>query len=210
MRVQTALRVSSPADPAEREAESTAKRIMRMALADRLPGPSGPPVAPRPPIGRSPAPEVRRKAEGLPDVGANVAAEIQASDAAGQPLPASVRRFMEPRFRADFGGVRIHTSDRAATLNRQLAARAFTVGRQVFFGRDQFRPENEEGQELIAHELTHTIQQGGRSTAAARTQRVRRRRRSRSSASASATRSTTSPTRRTTSRASGCSPSSSA
>jgi hypothetical protein len=160
VRVQTALRVSSPADPAEREAESTAKRIMRMALADRLPGPSGPPVAPRPPIGRSPAPEVRRKAEGLPDVGANVAAEIQASDAAGQPLPASVRRFMEPRFRADFGGVRIHTSDRAATLNRQLAARAFTVGRQVYFGRDQFRPENEEGKELIAHELTHTIQQG--------------------------------------------------
>ncbi len=156
VRVQTALRVSSPADPAEREAESTAKRIMRMALPGRL----EPRAAPRAPISRWPGPEVQRKAEGLPDVSANVAAEIQASDAAGQPLPASVRRFMEPRFRADFGGVRIHTSDRAATLNRQLAARAFTVGRQVFFGRDQFRPENEEGKELIAHELTHTIQQG--------------------------------------------------
>ncbi|MGB8699156.1 MAG: DUF4157 domain-containing protein, partial [Thermosynechococcaceae cyanobacterium] len=103
---------------------------------------------------------IRRKVEGQPDVASNVAAEIQNSTTAGSPLPLSVRRFMEPRFQADFSQVKIHTGDRAARLNRQVNAQAFTVGNQIFFGRDQFQPEQPQGRELIAHELTHTIQQG--------------------------------------------------
>ena len=69
---------------------------------------------------------------------------------------------MEPRFGADFGAVRMHTDDRAANLNRQVSAQAFTVGNQIFFGRDRFQPETSDGRELIAHELTHTIQQARR------------------------------------------------
>jgi hypothetical protein len=104
---------------------------------------------------------VQRSAAGAqPDAGPNVAAEIESATAAGNPLPLSVRRFMEPRFRADFSNVRVHTDDRSATLNRQLGARAFAVGNQLFFGRGQFRPDTGEGRELIAHELTHTLQQG--------------------------------------------------
>lgn len=114
----------------------------------------------RPPKVARLAEGIQRKAEGLPNVSANVAAEIQASKSGGNPLPLSVRRFMEPRFNADFSQVKVHTGDRAAKLNRQLNAKAFAVGGQVFFGKGQFRPETGEGRELIAHELTHTIQQG--------------------------------------------------
>ncbi|HEX4910062.1 MAG TPA: DUF4157 domain-containing protein [Permianibacter sp.] len=103
---------------------------------------------------------VMPKAEGQPNVASNVAAEIQNSMTAGAELPLSVRRFMEPRFRADFSAVKVHTGDKAAKLNRQLSAQAFTIGNHIFFGRNKFQPDSGEGQELLAHELTHTIQQG--------------------------------------------------
>jgi hypothetical protein len=158
VQLQSALKVSSPSDPAEKEAESTAKKIARMPA----PEPSVRPPLQSPYIARfrNAAATIARKAEGMPNVSSNVAAEISASTASGSPLPASVRRFMEPRFRTDFGNVRVHTNERSARLNRQLNAQAFTVGNQIFFGRDRFRPETQEGRGLVAHELTHTIQQG--------------------------------------------------
>ncbi len=78
---------------------------------------------------------------------------------AGNPLPAAVRTFMEPRLSADLGAVRLHTGPQAARLNREINARAFTVGNHVYFGEGRYRPESAEGLELIAHELTHTVQQ---------------------------------------------------
>lgn len=103
---------------------------------------------------------VQRKAEGMPNVGSNVMAEIQSSRGTGAPLPLSVRRFMEPRFQADFSNVKVHTGEKAAVLNRRLNAQAFTVRNDIFFGKGRFQPETHEGKELIAHELTHTVQQG--------------------------------------------------
>jgi hypothetical protein len=67
---------------------------------------------------------------------------------------------MEPRLGADFGGVRIHTDEKSAKLNQQVSAKAFTVGSHVFFGKGAYQPDTQSGKELIAHELTHTIQQG--------------------------------------------------
>ncbi|WP_317932305.1 DUF4157 domain-containing protein [Halioxenophilus sp. WMMB6] len=104
---------------------------------------------------------VQRKAEGNPDVASNVSANIRSSMSSGQPLPLSVRQFMEPRFNADFSNVRVHTDDNAAGLNRQVNAKAFAVNNHVFFGKGQYQPDSDQGKELIAHELTHTIQQGG-------------------------------------------------
>ncbi|MEG3437605.1 DUF4157 domain-containing protein [Pannus brasiliensis CCIBt3594] len=111
-------------------------------------------------IDRFPAEKIHRKIEGQPNIAANVSADIANSMTTGAPLPLSVRRFMEPRFNANFSDVKVHTGDKSAKLNRQLNARAFTVGNQIFFGKNQFQPEHPEGKELIAHELTHTIQQG--------------------------------------------------
>jgi hypothetical protein len=67
---------------------------------------------------------------------------------------------MESRFGADFGSVRVHSDPEAARLSNQLSARAFTYQNHVFFSRDQYQPGTSEGKHLLAHELTHTIQQG--------------------------------------------------
>ena len=110
----------------------------------------------------SPPPQrLYRKEQGQPAVTSNTAADIRSSEADGSPLPIGVRQFMEPRFGADFSGVKIHTGDKAARLNRQLSADAFAVGNNIFFGKNKFQPGSHEGRELIAHELTHTLQQGG-------------------------------------------------
>ena len=104
---------------------------------------------------------VQRKADDQSNLSENVAADIKGGMATGTPLPLGVRRFMEPRFQADFSGVKIHADDNAAKLNKQVNAQAFAMGNHIFFGKDKFQPETDEGKELIAHELTHTIQQGG-------------------------------------------------
>ncbi len=80
---------------------------------------------------------------------------------AGRPLSTGERAYFEPRFGADFSGVKIHTDARAHTLARSVNARAFTVGRDIFFGGGQYSPNTGEGKRLMAHELTHTVQQRG-------------------------------------------------
>jgi hypothetical protein len=79
----------------------------------------------------------------------------------GQPLDPATRTFFEPRFGHDFSHVRVHTGGRAAQSARMVNALAYTVGRDVVFGEGQYAPNTGAGQRLIAHELTHTIQQGG-------------------------------------------------
>jgi uncharacterized protein DUF4157/putative RNase toxin 15 of polymorphic toxin system len=179
------LRVSSPEDPAEREAADTARTIVRMEAptapginraVDAAPATRSAPLArfaqAQPRLGASMrAPEIQRQSAGPATTGSNVASEIRGSHSGGAPLPPSVRGFMEPRFRANFGNVRVHTGEKAAHLNRQVSAQAFTVGNQIFFGKDRFRPETSDGKELIAHELTHTIQQGAAAQSAPPVQR---------------------------------------
>jgi hypothetical protein len=79
----------------------------------------------------------------------------------GQPLPAATRSFFEPRFGVDFGGVRAHTHSGAAQIARSVNAKAFTLGQDLVFGEGQYSPETTDGKKLLAHELTHVIQQGG-------------------------------------------------
>ena len=79
----------------------------------------------------------------------------------GQPLPESLRAFLEPRFGASLAGVRAHVGPEAAELARDANARAFTVGRHIVFGAGEYRPGLEQGRRLIAHELTHVFQQRG-------------------------------------------------
>jgi hypothetical protein len=77
----------------------------------------------------------------------------------GQPLDASTRSFMEPRFGHDFSQVRVHADAAAGESARAIQARAYTAGNQVVFDSGAYRPETHEGKELLAHELTHTLQQ---------------------------------------------------
>ncbi len=77
----------------------------------------------------------------------------------GQPLEPAARTFMESRFGHDFGKVRVRTDARAGASAQALKARAYTVGQDVVFGAGQYAPGTQEGRLLLAHELTHVIQQ---------------------------------------------------
>jgi len=78
----------------------------------------------------------------------------------GQSLDSATRRFMESRFGHEFSRVRVHTDSRAAESARAVNAFAYTVGPDVVFATGQYDPDSKVGRELIAHELTHTLQQG--------------------------------------------------
>lgn len=77
----------------------------------------------------------------------------------GKPLPENTRQFFESRMGYDFSNVRIHQSAEAANLNRDINAKAFTMDRHIVFGQQAYSPSNDEGKKLLAHELTHVVQQ---------------------------------------------------
>ena len=89
-------------------------------------------------------------------------AAIQRARGSGQPLSRGIRAPMEQAFGADFGGVKVHTGSESDTLNRSIQARAFTTGQDVFFRQGAYDHGSRSGQELLAHELTHVVQQNER------------------------------------------------
>lgn len=91
---------------------------------------------------------------------------INGQKGGGNELPNGVRSFMEARFQRDFSGIHIHSDSEAASLNQNLHARAFTLGRDVFFNSGEYQPDSDSGKRLLAHELTHVIQQTGSAPAA--------------------------------------------
>jgi hypothetical protein len=78
----------------------------------------------------------------------------------GQPLDPSTRALMEPRFGHDFSQIRVHADAQASDSARAVNARAYTVGRHIAFASNEYAPDSIEGQRLLAHELTHVVQQG--------------------------------------------------
>ncbi len=91
---------------------------------------------------------------------AETSAAIEGARGGGQALPNDVRRDMEGAFGADFSGVRVHQGGEAADLNQRLSARAFTTGNDIFLGSGGLDAGSRGGKELLAHELTHVVQQG--------------------------------------------------
>ncbi len=103
-----------------------------------------------------------RPAEGMaPAVPSGFKAGLDSARGEGRPLPEPARAFFEPRFGRDFGQVRIHTGARSGELAGSIRAEAFTQGSDVFFGAGRFAPDSSSGKQLLAHELTHVVQQGG-------------------------------------------------
>jgi hypothetical protein len=115
-----------------------------------------------------PAP-VQRKAESeeSPDELPEVVEDVVHSP--GQPLDAITRERLEPRFNRDFGHVRVHTDSAAAQSARAVNAHAYTLGQDVVFGAGQYEPGTEKGTRLLAHELTHVVQQSGSGPTATQT-----------------------------------------
>jgi len=93
------------------------------------------------------------------DLDSDVSGAIQSRRGAGSPLDDSTRASMESGFGANFSGVRVHTDSAANGLNRQLSAKAFTTGSDIFFSDGAYQPGSSEGKSLLSHELTHVVQQ---------------------------------------------------
>ena len=89
-----------------------------------------------------------------------VEARIAQSRGNGSPLPDEVRQKMEQQFGKDFSRVVIHTDMQSDELCKELNARAFAIGNDIYFATGEFNPDSERGQELLAHELTHVVQTG--------------------------------------------------
>jgi hypothetical protein len=176
--IQAKLTISQPDDPAEQEADRVADAVMRMpdpSRAGRTPVTAAPPESRlqricdecEDELHRQPTEEVEEEetlqaktAPGhTPAVTPDLEAEVTALRGGGQHLPDSLRAFFEPRFGHDFSGIRVHTGNRAAESAHAVGARAFTVGRSIVLASGQYAPASREGQRLLAHELTHTIQQ---------------------------------------------------
>ncbi|MDT4945973.1 MAG: hypothetical protein QOH14_2706 [Pseudonocardiales bacterium] len=145
---------------AEDRAEHDADQVAATALSRlrRSAGHEGH-EAGRDELRRSPAPGAQSVvgwAGGTLDRGTS--ATIEQRRGGGRPLPAPVRARMETAFGASFSAVRIHDDEKSAELNDAVSARAFTTGKDIFFGRDQYAPQLPAGEQVLAHELAHTLQ----------------------------------------------------
>lgn len=103
------------------------------------------------------------QADGSFEASSGLESRLAVQKGGGRPLPEEVRADMEPRFGADFSGVRLHTGGEALQMNRALRAQAFTHGQDIYLRPDRYTPDSEGGRRLLAHELTHVIQQSGAS-----------------------------------------------
>ncbi|BAY90664.1 MULTISPECIES: eCIS core domain-containing protein [unclassified Tolypothrix] len=161
--VQFSLTIGKPGDTYEREADAMADRVVAMprSIGSNLTAKNlGSPNAQQVNRKQSVAMLMRQAAEGSPTPAPkNLESRLQ-SQSSGSPLDTNTRTEMEGAFNADFSGVQIHTGSEAATLNQDLGARAFTHKNQIFFNAGEYQPESQSGKHLLAHELTHTLQQG--------------------------------------------------
>jgi hypothetical protein len=162
---KSSLTVSQPNDPAEREADAVAKRIMRMPVGGLKPVPNA---------GNLPASNLRKcglyddkerpiQRKALPSsrgTPSQIPAHVHnAISTGGRPLASETRSFFEPRLGYDLSGVRIHIGGTAAASAQTVDAKAYTLGHDIIFGSGEYRPESESGNYLLAHELVHVAQQ---------------------------------------------------
>jgi LysM repeat protein len=156
-RIQPKLTIGAPRDAFEQEADRVAEQVMRIpeppARSQARAGASEHPAAP--------AAQLQMKSLRAGDSG-GIAAPPVVHDvlrSPGQPLDVTTRAFMEPRFGHDFSKVRVHADARAAEASRMVNALAYTAGRDVVFAAGRYAPQTSTGRRLLAHELTHVVQQ---------------------------------------------------
>ncbi|MFA7316308.1 MAG: DUF4157 domain-containing protein [Sulfuricella sp.] len=162
--IQAKLSVSQPHDPLEREADRVADEVMHGVAGSGIHA-AGDEVQRMctecEEELREKKLQAKRMPGDLPAVTDGFAADMAGLQGRGMPLPPSARGFFEPRFGHDFSAVSIHSGEPAARLARSVGARAFTLGSDIVFGAGEYQTQTEEGRHLLAHELTHVVQQAG-------------------------------------------------
>ncbi len=183
--IQPKLKIGSPNDKYEQEADRVAEQVMRMpepkvqrqampeeekdmSIQAKLQENMVTPVIQRMASDNDEEEEVAQRkvaTSAASYVPARTSNDIQSLRGGGQPLARSARGFFEPRIGADFSSVRVHNDARAAQAAQAVNARAFTLGHDVVFNRGEYSPETISGKKLLAHELTHVVQQARGATA---------------------------------------------
>jgi hypothetical protein len=175
--IQAKLKIGQPNDIYEQEADRVAEQVMRMPEPEVNPEEEGEELIQTKPLAEQITPLVQRQVEPeeeeeeeeilqtkevlgqTPEVIPDLESRINSIRGGGQPLPESVRDFFEPFFGYDFSQVRVHNDARAVESASALNAQAFTLGRDVVFGAGHYAPSTTSGKRLLAHELTHVVQQ---------------------------------------------------
>lgn len=196
--IQAKLKIGQPNDTYEQEADRVADQVMRMAEPGIQRQSTCPecmeeeeeliqtkPLAEQitPLVQRQIAPEEEEEEELIqtkgedgttPQAASGMESRIQSLKSGGQSLPESTRSFFEPRFGADFSRVRVHDGAEAAYAARSVNAKAFTTGKHMIFGTGQYSPQTHGGRRLLAHELTHVVQNSKQPNRARRDTEIRR------------------------------------
>jgi len=162
MAIQFKLSVGAVNDPLETEADAMADTIMRMPEQNFIQRQCSQ-CEEEEKLQRKPlASFIQRKESSAGTVASEaITNQINSSKGSGSSMDSDTQRFMQSRFGTDFSHVKIHTGHESVQMNRELNAKAFTVGNDIYFNAGQYNPNSGEGKHLLAHELTHTVQQGG-------------------------------------------------
>lgn len=138
------LSISNPGDSDEQEADDVARKVVNGESAE-INGSSS---------------SINRKGSGEAETTSEFQNQLKSQSGSGASLNESTRSEMESKMGADFSGVKIHTGTEANKMSESINAKAFTHGQDVYFKQGQYNPGSNQGKELLAHELVHTVQQG--------------------------------------------------
>jgi hypothetical protein len=152
--VQAQLETTTPGDAYEQEADRMADMVMTkidgVNQSDAVPS------------SHCPTPTISCFGGTSMPISSEMESQLQAMQGGGHSMPEGLRAQMEGSFGHNFSNVRLHTDSAAADMSSSINAKAFTHGNDIYFNQGQFQPNTPAGQHLIAHELTHTVQQGGK------------------------------------------------
>ncbi len=166
IKVQTKLTINTPGDAYEQEADRVAQQVMRSSTPRYLHAANTDQIQ-RQTMEEEEEVEGQVQTKRIGNDHAPAEAPVTVSQTisrSGQPLDPNTRAFMEDRFGQDFSGVQVHTDSQAAQSAADIGAQAYTVGQHIAFGAGRYAPGTTPGDTLIAHELTHVVQQRGQST----------------------------------------------
>lgn len=163
--IQPALKIGRPGDKYEQEADRVAEQVMRMSESETIrQQPEEEEEELMPKLRMQPMEDEEEMLQLKTNNGGDIATHditqnLNSTRGNGQGLPPGTNDFMSHAFGSDFTDVKIHTGTKAVQMNRQLGARAFTYGNDIYFNAGEYNPESTAGKRLLAHELTHVHQQ---------------------------------------------------
>jgi len=158
--IQRSLKIGAVNDPLEQEADAMADKVMHMPESSFIQRKCDS-CDEEEKVQRKPLASFIQRKESSAGILASdeVSSQINATKGSGNNMDNNTQTFMQNRFGADFSDVKIHTGGEAIQMNRELNAKAFTLGNDIYFNERQYNPGSGEGKHLLAHELTHTVQQ---------------------------------------------------